>query len=126
VIPQPHYILQSDLTTMSTTRNSLSLCTPIGPSSELTTMSPIQAADIEQGFAEPVSSSVATSTTNASSNLCFSREIFTCLALTSIVIGLPVLIIIVLINLPRLSNRRDTRQDSYLLLAFGIPFSLVV
>lgn len=48
------------------------------------------------------------------------------MALSSIVIGLPIAIIIVLINLPKLSTRRDTRQQHYILLAFGFPFSLVV
>ena len=63
---------------------------------------------------------------NLSKKKCFTKEFFTCFALSSIVIGLPVVIIIVLINLPRLSTRRDTRQQHYILLAFGFPFSLVV
>lgn len=48
------------------------------------------------------------------------------MALSSIVIGLPIAIIIVLFNLPRFSARRDTRQQHYILLAFGFPFSLVI
>lgn len=53
----------------------------------------------------------------------WSKEFFTCFALTSVVIGLPVTIIILLINFPRLSPSRDTH---YILLAFGFPFTLVV
>ncbi|KAH9414750.1 hypothetical protein DERP_008591 [Dermatophagoides pteronyssinus] len=57
---------------------------------------------------------------------CMSREFWTCLLLSSIVIGLPIAIIIMLINLPRLSSQRDTRQQHYILLAFGLPFSCVI
>ncbi|XP_046911359.2 uncharacterized protein LOC124492488 isoform X1 [Dermatophagoides farinae] len=57
---------------------------------------------------------------------CMSRELWTCLLLSSIVIGLPIAIIIMLINLPRLSSQRDTRQQHYILLAFGLPFSCVI
>jgi len=56
---------------------------------------------------------------------CFSRESLTCLMLSAIVIGLPIAIIIILMNLPKLSTRGDTRQQHYILLAFGFPFSLV-
>ena len=66
------------------------------------------------------------STNVAGTKKCLSKEVFTCVALSSIVIGLPIAIIIVLINLPRFSTRRDTRQQHYILLAFGFPFSLVV
>jgi hypothetical protein len=45
--------------------------------------------------------------------------------LSAIVIGLPIAIIIILMNLPKLSTRGDTRQQHYILLAFGFPFSLV-
>src|SRR6218665_893274 len=55
------------------------------------------------------------------------REAITCTALSSVVIGLPIAIVILLINLPKLStSRRDARQDHYILLAFGLPFSLVM
>lgn len=57
---------------------------------------------------------------------CMSREFWTCFLLSSIVIGLPIAIIIMLINLPRLSSQRDTRQQHYILLAFGLPFSCVI
>lgn len=125
--------LQSDLRMAPTSRHSLSLCSPLVPTSETvipgtsslrSTLSP-KSSDLEQGC-EPISSSVATSTTNTSSGRCVSRELFTCMALSSIVIGLPIAIIIVLFNLPRFSARRDTRQQHYILLAFGFPFSLVV
>ncbi|CAG2112087.1 unnamed protein product, partial [Medioppia subpectinata] len=56
---------------------------------------------------------------------CLSRESLTCLMLSGIVIGLPIAIIIILMNLPKLSTRGDTRQQHYILLAFGFPFSLV-
>ena len=56
---------------------------------------------------------------------CFSKESLTCLMLSAIVIGLPIAIIIILMNLPKLSTRGDTRQQHYILLAFGFPFSLV-
>ncbi|XP_054165854.1 uncharacterized protein LOC128963376 [Oppia nitens] len=56
---------------------------------------------------------------------CLSKESLTCLMLSSIVIGLPIAIIIILMNLPKLSTRGDTRQQHYILLAFGFPFSLV-
>lgn len=124
--------LQSDLSMATTGRHSLSFCSPLVATSEVmpvtsTSIVPLRpnASDLEQGT-EPASSSAATSTTNTSSGRCVSRELFTCLALSSIVIGLPIAIIIVLFNLPRFSTRRDTRQQHYILLAFGFPFSLVV
>ena len=55
----------------------------------------------------------------------FGKETLTCLLLSSIVIGLPIAIIIILMNLPKLSSRGDTRQQHYIILAFGLPFSLV-
>lgn len=67
-----------------------------------------------------------TTTTPDKSMRCCSKETLTCIILTSMVIGLPVLIILVLINLPRMTNKRDTRQEHYILLAFGFPFSLVL
>ncbi|KAF7489496.1 hypothetical protein SSS_06464 [Sarcoptes scabiei] len=56
----------------------------------------------------------------------FRQEICSCLIISLIVIGLPIAIMLMLINLPRLSNHRDVRQQNYILLAFGLPFSIVI
>lgn len=125
----------SDLITpTTTTRNSLSLCTPVPiPFSEEHHQCEANSRHTSVINLESVVTAAAADLKEQSAvsepkpkKKCLSKEFFTCFALSSIVIGLPVAIIIVLINLPRLSTRRDTRQQHYILLAFGFPFSLVV
>ena len=95
--------------------------TNITPSSS-TTVAAVTAAATAAAASSSSSSYHATPTKNK-----LFREAITCTALSSVVIGLPIAIVILLINLPKLSStRRDARQDHYILLAFGLPFSLVM
>lgn len=107
------------------TRNSLSMCTPIFVKNES-----LPTTAQEGGTSSSQLGSNSCSATSFQKETEWSRccniECLTCLALTSIVVGLPVAIVIALWNLPLLSTRRDTRQQHYILLAFGIPFTLVL
>lgn len=118
---------ESDLNRQS---SSIPIQVPQTDDNSIQTLSSSTVAAVTGAAATHSTSPIEVNTNSATQKCeptkCAIKDFLTCIALSLTVIGFPIVIIILLINLPRLSPGHDTRQQHYLLLAFGFPFSLVV